>query len=149
MVELLLVVLLVLGLYYLLSNCKDNNEEYMLNNNMLNNNMGYVSNPSAKSNTVQESRTYNDVLKSVALEPGIQDSHNEFLDSLNLTWTPLNASEKSDCLDINGRLGLFPVDYRNKMDFNQNIPIPETSCSVTSNNQRNRWGGYGYSSCRD
>lgn len=100
--------------------------------------------PAPIQNTAAGTNTYNDTIQSMALESDVYSSHHQFLDSLNLTWTPLNASEKSDRVDINGRVGLMPVDYRNKINADQHISIPEDSVAIPDLNTKNRWGGYGY-----
>lgn len=100
--------------------------------------------PSPVQNAAAGSNTYNDTIQSMALESDVYSSHNQFLDSLNLTWTPLNASEKSDFTTVNGHVGLFKPDYRNKIDANQHISLPEDSVALKDLNQRNRWGGFGY-----
>jgi hypothetical protein len=104
--------------------------------------------PAPVQNANAGSNTYNDTIQAMALESDVYSSHNQFLDSLNLTWTPLNASEKSDCIDINGRVGIMPVDYRNVINPNQNISIPDDSCAKHNLNTKNRWGGYGYGMCK-
>lgn len=100
--------------------------------------------PAPVQNTAAGTNTYNDTIQSMALESSVYSDHHQFIDSLNLTWTPLNASEKSDFTTVNGHIGLFKPDFRNKINADQHISIPEDSVAISDLNTKNRWGGFGY-----